>query len=73
MFRDEGTRPSIEFKQRMRERVGRTPTSLVLLALPFLLVARAALVARDRYVRVRCGTLARRITANADLRTTARR
>jgi hypothetical protein len=51
----------------MRLRVTRTPTSLVVATLPFLLVARLTLTARSYYMRNRCRTLARRINSS-DLR-----
>ncbi len=73
MFRDEGTEPSIEFKRHMRERVERTPTQLIVVALPFLATARVALLVRDMYLRSRCETLARRIDGERDLRSIAAR
>jgi hypothetical protein len=71
MFRDEGTRPSIEFKEHMRARVQRTPTSLIVAALPFLITARLALIAHHYYVRSRCKTLVRQIDPTSDLRSIA--
>ncbi len=70
MFRDEGTEPSIQFRQRMDERVCRTPTSLILVALPFLLVARIAIIAHHHYAEARCASLSSQIDAMRDLRTT---
>jgi hypothetical protein len=68
MFRDEGTEPSIEFKRRMRERVERTPTSLFLVTLLVLVVARLAIIAHHRYFAARCRALSRRIETSTDLR-----
>ena len=68
MFRDEGTEPVIEFRQRMMRRVTRTPTSIVVAALPLVIVARLSLLARSYYLRNRCNALARRIDPRSDLR-----
>ncbi|MDA0677487.1 MAG: hypothetical protein O2788_05715 [Chloroflexi bacterium] len=68
MFRDEGTEPSIEFKRRMRESVERTPTSLFVVLLLVLLVARLVIIAHHRYIAARCRVLSRRIEASTDLR-----
>ena len=68
MFRDEGSEPSIQFKERMRARVERTPTSLILAALPFLVTARLAVIAHHTYVKSRSKALARRIDPYTDLR-----
>lgn len=73
MFRDEGTEPSIEFKRRMRERVERTPTSLLVVALPFLAIARLALIVRGAYIKSQCLKLSRKINTSADLRSIALR
>lgn len=68
MFRDEGTEPVREFRQRMDRRVMRTPTSIVIAVLPVLIVARLSLVAHSYYTRTRCRALARRINSSTDLR-----
>ena len=68
MFRDEGTEPSIEFKNRMRERVERTPTSLLIVSLPVLAIARAFLVAWSYYTKTRRLAVAERIESARDLR-----
>ncbi len=73
MFRDEGTEPSIRFKRRMRERVERTPTQLLVTVLPFLAVARVFLIARGFYIKSRCTALSRQIDTEHDLRSTAAR
>ena len=71
MFRDEGAEPSIQFKQRMRERVERTPTSIVIAVLPFVITARVAMFARHAYIKAHSKSLTRRINASSDLRTIA--
>jgi hypothetical protein len=68
MFRDEGTEPVREFRQRMDRRVMRTPTSIVVAALPFLIMARVSVAAHSYYTRSRCRTLSRRINSSTDLR-----
>ncbi len=68
MFRDEGTEPSVEFNRRMRERVERTPTELLVIVMPFLAIARVVLIAHSLYMRSRRETLSRQINTNHDLR-----
>ena len=69
MFRDEGTEPSIEFKRRMRERVERTPTSLFVVMVLVLLLARLAIIVHHRCFAARHRSLSDRIESNTDLRT----
>lgn len=69
MFRDEGTEPSIEFKRRMRERVERTPTSLLVMMVLLLLLARLAIIVHHRYFAARHRSLSDRIESSTDLRT----
>jgi hypothetical protein len=68
MFRDEGSEPSIQFKERMRARVERTPTSLIVAVMPFLVTARLAVIAHHTFVKSRSKALARRIDPYTDLR-----
>jgi hypothetical protein len=72
MFRDEGAELSIEFKERMRQRVLRTPTSLIVISLPFLLTARIALIGWGYYSRAQLRSMTSRINVTTDLRTTGR-
>lgn len=72
MFRDEGAEPSIRFKQRMRERVERTPTSIVVAAAPFVITIKLAVIAKHAFTKARLKSLARRIDASRDLRETIR-
>ena len=68
MFRDEGTEPVREFRQRMDQRVSRMPTSIVVTLLPLAIVARLSLFAHAYYTRSRCLSQARRIDPFTDLR-----
>jgi hypothetical protein len=52
----------------MDRRVMRTPTSIVITVLPFLIMARVSLAAHAYYTRLRQRSLAHRINSYTDLR-----